>query len=108
MNNGSAPGAWPAVFVATSTRISSTASATGLGEPTGYDIEAIRCELSAEDHQDAVLPNDFETNGLPGPKDHADEIKAEMMRRLETRSASAAPPSESEEQPKETGDQKRS
>jgi predicted RNase H-like HicB family nuclease len=78
------------------------------GHPTVFDIEAIRRELTAEDHRDAMLPDDFETDGLPGPQDHTDEIKAEMMRLLETRSAPPASPSQSEEQPKETGDRKRS
>jgi predicted RNase H-like HicB family nuclease len=75
------------------------------GHPSGYDIEAIRRELTA---QDALLPNDFETNDLPGPEDHTDEIKAEMMRLLEAQAASpAASAPEGEEPPKETDDRKR-
>ena len=53
------------------------------GRPAGFDIEAIRRELSAEDHRDALLPKNFVANDLPDPEDHTDEIKAEMMRLLE-------------------------
>jgi hypothetical protein len=63
--------------------------------------------LSAEDRRDAVVPNDFETDDLPGPEDHADEIKAEMMRRLEARFAPSASLLEEKEPPK-LGDRKRS
>jgi predicted RNase H-like HicB family nuclease len=74
------------------------------GAPAGYDIEAIRRELDADDHRDALLPNDLEADALPRPEDHTDEIKAEMMRLLEAKSASPAAAAEGEEQPKETGD----
>jgi hypothetical protein len=53
-----------------------------------------------------VVPNDFETDDLPGPEDHADEIKAEIMHRLEARFAPSAPPLEGKEPPK-LGDRKR-
>ena len=77
--------------------------------PARYDIEAIRHELGAQDHRDALLPNDFATEDLPAPEDHTDEIKAEMMRLLEARSASAdvsAP--QDEKEGKETDGRKRS
>ncbi len=56
-----------------------------------------------------MLPDDFEATDLPALEDHTDEIKAELMRLLETRSASAnASAPQDEKQRKETDRRKRS
>jgi len=60
------------------------------GDEPVVDIEAIRRELNAPNHQDELIPNDDRRDALHDGHRDAENIKAEMIRLLEKQSGTAA------------------